>query len=162
MRPNLQQLTTSALLSLHVEIGEELRSRGVVRSANNPTGDLAEHLFCTAFRWTQAPNSERGYDAVDVNGTRYQIKGRRVNRRNKSRQLSAIRNLDECHFDILAGVLFDENYTVIRAALIPRSTVEAQAKYIAHTNSHKFMLRDEIWSRDEVKDVTDTLRAVTL
>ena len=86
-------LSVAELLVLHAQIGEELRERGVVRSANNPTGDLAEYLFCRAFGWQQAPNSERGYDATGADGTRYQIKGRRIHHRNKSRQLSAIRDI---------------------------------------------------------------------
>lgn len=160
--PKLGEMTVAELLALHVQIGEELRARGVVRSANNPTGDLAERLFCVAFGWRQAPNSERGYDAMDSDGTRYQIKGRRVHRRNKSRQLSAIRDLAGGHFDVLAGVLFDDDYNVTRAALIPRAVVETQSTYIAHTNSNKLMLRDAIWSLDVVEDVTDQIRAVVL
>lgn len=41
----VKTLSVAELLVLHAEIGEELRERGVVRSANNPTGDLAEYLF---------------------------------------------------------------------------------------------------------------------
>jgi hypothetical protein len=153
-------MSVAELLALHAQIGEELRKRGVVRSANNPTGDLAEHLFCVAFGWQQAPNSERGYDATGSDGTRYQIKGRRIHRRNKSRQLSAIRDLAGGHFDILAAVLFDDDYNVTRAALIPRTIVETRSTYIAHTNSNKFMLLDQIWLLDNVEDVTDEIRAV--
>lgn len=160
--PKLGEMTIAELLALHAQIGEELRARGVVRSANNPTGDLAEHLFCLAFGWQQAPNSERGHDATDSDGTRYQIKGRRIHRRNKSRQLSAIRNLAGGHFDVLAGVLFDDDYNVTRAALIPRAVVETRSTYIAHTNSNRFILQDEIWSLDVVEDVTDQIRTVVL
>lgn len=150
----LEELTVPELLAFHSRIGEELRSRGVVRSANNPTGDLAEHLFCVAFGWVQAPNSERGYDATGLDGTRYQIKGRRIHRRNRSRQLSAIRDLSHGHFDVLAGVLFDDNFQVLRAALIPREVVEKYSTFVSHTNSHRFMLRDEIWELPSVRDVT--------
>jgi hypothetical protein len=62
--PDLTLMTAAQLLALHAQIGEELRERGVVRSANNPTGDFAEYLFCAAFGWQQAPNSERGFDAT--------------------------------------------------------------------------------------------------
>ncbi len=58
--------------------------------------------------------------------------------------------------------MFDDDYNVTRAALIPRTVVETQSTYIAHTNSNKFMLRDEIWSLDVVEDVTDQIRAVVL
>lgn len=123
---------------LQAAIMEELRSREVLRSANNPTGDLAEYLFCAAFGWKQAANSEKGFDATDTNGIRYQIKGRRILRRNPSRQLSAIRDLTG--FDVLAAVLFDDNYNITRAALIPAAMVKEKAVYVGHTNSHKFIL----------------------
>lgn len=158
----LEEMKVAALLKLHAEINEQLRARGVVRSANSPTGDLAEYLFCKAFGWQQASNSVRGYDATDSKGTRYQIKARRVHRRNKSRQLSAIRDLASGNFDILAGVLFDDHYNVMRAALIPRTVIEARSRYIAYTNSNNFMLHDEIWLLDGVEDVTDEIRAVAL
>lgn len=150
----LASLTVTELLALHAQIGEELRGRGVVRSANNPTGDLAEHLFCRAFGWEQAPNSAKGYDALGSDGTRYQIKGRRIHRRNKSRQLSAIRDIDGRHFDVLAGVLFDDDFNIIRAAFVPRAIVKERSIYVQHTNSNKFLLRDEVWSASGVRDVT--------
>ena len=72
---DLKNLSTGSLLGLHAGIMEELRRRCVVRSANNPTGDLAEFLFCRAFSWKQERNAKRGFDAWDSRGTRYQIKG---------------------------------------------------------------------------------------
>ncbi len=155
----LKNLTVAELLNLHTQIGEELRARGIVRSANNPTGDLAEYLFCAAFGWTQAPNSEPGYDATGADGTRYQIKGRRIHRRNPSRQLSAMRDLAGMHFDMLAGVIFDDYFRVIKAALIPRGVVEGRSTYVAHTNSHKFILREDVWAAPGVRDVTAEVAA---
>lgn len=88
---DLSVLTPSALLALHAQVADELRARGITRSANNPTGDLAEYLFCKAFGWKQADHSSANADATGSDGTRYQIKGRRITRQNGSRQLSAIR-----------------------------------------------------------------------
>jgi hypothetical protein len=161
MSPDLTGLTPPQLLVLHSEVAEELRRRGVTRSSNNPTGDLAEYLFCKAFGWTQAGNSHANVDAVALDGTRYQIKGRRLTRYNKSRQLSAIRDMQGGHFDFLAGVLFSEDYSVQRAALIPYAVAMNRATFIEHTNSHKFMLRDDVWKADGVRDVTQQLRVVT-
>ena len=155
---NFQGKTTAELLAMHAAIMEELRGRNVLRSANSPTGDLAEYLFCAAFGWQQAANSVKGFDATDGDGIRYQIKGRRIHQRNKSRQLSAIRDLNG--FDILAVVLFDDNYNIVRAALIPAAAVTEGSVYIAHTNSHKFLARDSIWYVADVTDVTERLRAV--
>lgn len=101
-------------------------------------------------------------DAIASDGIRYQIKGRRLTRHNKSRQLGAIRDLGGAHFDFLAGVLFAEDYGVKRAAIIPYSVAVQRATFVEHTNSHKFMLRDDVWSAHGVRDVTSELQAVDL
>ena len=155
---NINNLSVSDLLKSHAGILEELCTREIVRSANNPTGDYAEWLFCRAFGWAQAANSVKGYDATDADNVRYQIKGRRLHQRNTSRQLSAIRDLEG--FDVLAGVLFDENFGIKRAAIIPSSVVQSRSNYSRHTNSYRFLLRDDIWGAEDVQDVTDDLRRV--
>ena len=155
---DLSTMTLRRLLGLHAGIMEELRHRGVARNENNPTANLAEFLFCRAFDWQRAPNSEKGFSARDSGGMRYQIKGRRLHPSNKSRQLSAIRDLDG--FDTLAGVLLDKDYRVVRAALIPCAVVRERCKFVRHTNSYKFMLTDDIWDHVRVMDATTKLRVV--
>lgn len=155
---NYSALSVSDLLKTHTGILDELRARGILRSANNPTGDYAEWLFCRAFGWEQAANSVKGYDATDAEGTRFQIKGRRLHQHNTSRQLSAIRDL--AGFDVLAGVLLNAEFGVARAALIPSSVVRDRSKFTKHTNSHRFLLRDDIWDAAGVQDVTADLQAV--
>ncbi len=68
-----------------------------------------------------------------------------------------MRDLDG--FDTLAAVLFDEEYGVVRAALIPGSVVRERCNFVKHTNSHKFMLTDDVWDDGRVRDVTGRLRA---
>lgn len=155
---DLAARSIAELLALHAAVMEELRERKVLRSANNPTGDLAEYRFCAAFGWTQAANSVKGFDAMGDDGTRYQIKARRIVLPTGSRELSAIRDLEG--FDILAGALFEADYRVMRAALIPAAVVRNHSTFYGHTNSHKFMLRDAIWDTPGVVDATEQLRAV--
>lgn len=149
------------LLSLMGDILRELRTRDICRSENLPTEDFAEYLFCRAFDWQREANSKRGFDATDDSGTRYQIKGRRLTTHGRSsRQLSAIRGLDQ--FDFLAAVLFNETYGIQRAALVPIAEIRERSKFVPHTNSHKFQLTDEIWDAPQVRDVTDILKAAYL
>lgn len=162
MSDDLQHMSALNLLALHARISDELRARGILRSSNSPTGDLAENLFCKAFGWVQTGNSNANYDATDAEGRRYQIKARRLTAHNTSRQLSALRDLPAGHFDFLAGLLFDSNYKVRRAAIIPRRLIESSATFVVRTNSHKFYLRDEVWHAPGVRDVTLQLQAVTL
>ena len=152
----LKDMPVNGLLALYAGTMEELRDRGVVRSSNNPVGDIAEHLFCSAFDWRPAGKSEKGFDACGEDGTRYQIKGRRLHRRNTSRQLSAIRDIDG--FDVLAAVLFNDQFRVLRGALIPSEVVRERAKFNRYTNSLRFMLSDNVWNDKGVEDVTEMLR----
>lgn len=160
--PDLTALSAAQLLALNPQVGDALRIRGITRSANSPTGDLAEHLFCQAFAWRRENNSNAHFDAIAPTGERYQIKGRRMHRANASRQLGAIRDFHGKHFEFLAGVLFNGDYSVRRAALIPYAVVEARARFIAHTNSHKFLLHNDVWKATGVVDVTLALRGVQL
>ena len=157
---SLAAASVSELLCGFGTILEELRSREIVRSANNPVSDYAEILFSRAYRWHRGNNSIAGFDATDENGIRYQIKARRLTRHNGSRQLGALRkmNAPAPPFDHLAGVLFKEDFQVIRAAIIPFNIVRTQCTYVTHSNSWRFLLRDRIWTLPGVQDVTASLR----
>lgn len=96
--------------------------------------EYAALLFCRAFGWARAGNSAAGHDATDAADTRYQIKARRPTRENASRQVSALRMRDERLFDVLAGVMCNEDYTVARAALVPHATVLARSAYSKQWN----------------------------
>lgn len=158
---DVTQLSVPDLLKLSGKILEELRRRRILRSSNNPSGDYGEWLFAKAFNWTLEGNSSAGYDARDADNRRIQIKCRRITQRNGSRLLSAIRNLNNDPFDILAAVLLNEQFQVQRAAFIPIHVVKDRARPSTHVNGHRFHLRDVIWTLPDVDDVTEELRAVT-
>ena len=84
---DIGRVSSIELLRLHARIVEELRDRAIARTSNNPTGDLAEYLFCKAFDWRPTENSKAHIDATAADGTRFQIKGRRITRHSESRQL---------------------------------------------------------------------------
>lgn len=150
------------LLKLYTELMTELRSRGIVRTSNGPGADVAEGLVAKALSLTLNSSSTAGYDGIDPDGRRIEVKCRRLTRHNSSRQLSAMRNLESAHFDFLAGVLFNEDFSVMKAALIPFSVVKDHAVFVKHTNGWKFVLRDGIWTLPEVEDITGRLKAVEI
>lgn len=145
------------LLLLYSQVMDELRAREVVRTSNSPVGDYGELLFAKAFGWTLESNSSAGHDATDDRGVRYQIKARRLTAANGSRQLSAIRRLNDNTFDYLAAVLLDANFKVLRAIIIPHALVAGRARRREHTNSWLFMLDDRVWLAPGVRDVTAEL-----
>lgn len=150
--------STGDLLKLYTKVLEELRRRDVVRSSNNPVADYSELLFCLAFGWAREGNSKAGHDATD-GSIRYQIKGRRQTAHNPSRQLSAIRKMEGNPFDFLAGVVFADDFTVLRAALVPIAIVSSRARWSKHVNGWLFNLDDVVWLLSGVTDVTKKLQA---
>ncbi|MCY3837693.1 MAG: hypothetical protein OXH09_03420 [Gammaproteobacteria bacterium] len=147
---DVRTLSIRGLLSLQGATLSELRRRGVLRSGNSPPGDFAEYLFCRAFSWNQAPKSEKGYDATDGEGRHYQIKSRMENP-TRSRELSTVHPEG---FDFLAAVLFDREYDVLRAAIVPSKVVEE----LTTLPRRRFTLSDRVWDIDGVVDVTKKLR----
>ncbi len=158
----LEKLSPPELLSLHAAIAEELRRRNILRSSNNPTGDLAEYLCCRAFGWTQTGNATRDVDAIGADKLRYQIKARRMTSHNKSPQLGALRDLPEKRFDFLVGVVFHEDYRVRRVAIVPHARVCEIATPVERTNSYRFLLRDSVWAFPDVRDATAEVQAAEM
>ena len=155
---DLVNTKTSDLFIQYSNIIDELIRRKVIRSTNNPVADYAEFLVSKSLKLDLVEKSTTGYDALDVDGVKYEIKSRRINSNNKSRQLSAIRGLDKNKFDFLAGILFSKNFTVLKACLIPINVVKELSVYREHVNAWIFYLRDSVWEQKSVKDITAELK----
>jgi hypothetical protein len=152
-------LTDRELLVLYGRVLDTLLARGTTRSANNPVADYAEGLCAKALNLTLAPKSANGYDGIDPNGHKIEGKARRLTKENSSRQLSAVRGMGNQHFDHLAGVLFNADFSVMKGCLIPFAVVRQYGTNNEHTNSHRFLLRDSVWSLLGVRDITEELTA---
>ena len=132
---------------------DELRRRKLTRTNNNPVADYAEKIVCDKFHFIQANKEAKGYDAKDQQGNKYQIKGRRITRHNKSKQLGVIRNLDEHLFDFLIAALFDESFIVQEIWKIPNTVVKKFAKVSEHQYGHILHLRGDILSEPNVEKI---------
>jgi hypothetical protein len=149
--------TDADILRLYASLMAELRTRGVVRSSNNPVADYTESLVAQRLGLKLLGNSAAGCDATDAAGVRYQIKGRRLTPQGSSTQLSAIRNLETRPFDVLAAVVYNADFSIAYAAVIPHEFVLAHARYRKHTNSHCFMMTRAVMVAPGVVDVTARL-----
>ena len=143
------------LLQTHGDVIEKLVNLCVVKTRNNPIGDYTEWLVRRRMGLKEAPSNQKGFDAVDDNGNRYQIKGRREE--GTSVQFSPIRaTLNSCHFDFLIAVAFNNDYSKnLRFAVkIPHGIVEKFNKASArHVNGHLPILRDEHAKQPGVTDI---------
>lgn len=164
--PSLRNQPTDRLLILFAETLEELRRRNLVRSSNNPVADYAEKIAARALGLRLTEKSGAGHDGEDTAGHRYQIKGRRITSHNDSRQLSFMRNLTAKPFDFLVGIIFDAEFRVHRACVIPFEVVQSRSAFSKHVNAHRLVLRDEIWAVlgvcDKTAEMTEAARMVCL
>ena len=156
---NLTEMEVKELLRLQASITTELKNRGIVRTQNNPLGDYTEWLVAKALNLSLESNSKVGYDGITKNGIRVQIKGRRVTAANNSRQLSAIRKYEEEDFDQLAVVIYDDNFDVIDALLIPHKVVGEYASYQKHTNAHILNIKGQILTDPRVQSIKNIIEA---
>lgn len=155
---SLKTQPADLLLRLFAETLEELRRRDLVRSSKNPVADYAEKIAAHALGLRLIGKSGAGHDGEDAEGKRYQIKGRRVTPHNDSRQLSFMRNMNAKPFDYLVGIIFDAQFCVHRACVVPFDVVQARAAFSKHVNAHRLLLRDEVWHLPGVRDVTSEVR----
>ena len=151
----LNDETTESLLCLYSGVLEELRRRGLVRSNNNPAADYSERIAARALGLTLTDKSQKGHDATDTEGLRYQIKCRRLTSRNTSREMGILRNMQSRLFDRLVGILFDAQFRVFRACVVPFDVVQNRAAFNEHAKGHKFHLHDDVWGEPGVLDVTE-------
>jgi hypothetical protein len=146
------------LLTTYAAILHALNRHGVVRSYNTPVADITEWLVSEHLGLALLPKSNKSVDAVDDCQLRYQIKGRWIAGRNKSKQLGAIRDLNSNPFDFLVAVVFDSDFVVDYAAIIPLQVVQRRCTPVSRTNSHRFSFTRSVLSEPGVIDITEKLQ----
>ena len=110
------------LLKLWANVIRALSDKGIVRTNNNPIGDVTEWLVCERLGFEMAANrSQKGYDATDDEGNRYQIKGRREE--SSSVIFGSLRGYEERDFDYLILVVFNYDFQVTWAVKVPYELV---------------------------------------
>lgn len=156
----LQHLSTTQLLAGYAATLAELRSRGVVRSANAPAGDYGEWLVARAFDVPLESNSTKSYDLQLAGGSRVQVKTRLVSDPPRSGQLqtSVFRSWD---FELAALVLLrDSDYRVLRAALLPSAVLQTRARRSDHVNGASVQMTDEVFHHNAAENITAELQTI--
>jgi hypothetical protein len=153
----LRDSSTGELLTLSRRILAELRQRKVIRTGNAPAGDYAELLVQLATRGELAPNAQRSWDVVTPAKKKLQVKARVVTnpRTRGERQLSVFRSWK---FNAAVIVLFDDDFRVWRAALLPTSVIRSAGRFREYVQGTVVFATDELLALGD--DWTDILRKV--
>ena len=157
--PPLDGAADHELFKLYGAVLQELRRRGLVRTANAPSGDYAEYLVALALQGALAPNSEKSWDVRMASGRRIQVKSRVVTevRNQGQRQLSPFRSFE---FDDLVIVLFGPDYSVLRAVMLPVEVAHALSHHRAHVNGQVLLATERTLASAGTSDFTELLRGV--
>ncbi|PCE27049.1 hypothetical protein BWP39_09680 [Paraburkholderia acidicola] len=139
----------------------ELQRHGVVRSYNNPVGDVAEWMVSKHLKLELMPPSWKNFDAVDSEGRRYQIKARRLWGKNRSTQFT-IRSTEKDLFDFLVCVIFEDDFIVRRAVAIPLPLLRVIGKPTSDPNTRRFNFARDVLSLPGVFDISEILSTFPL
>ena len=117
--------TIGGLLDAYVEVMDALTENEMIRSGNQPTGDLAESVARELFQDSKpAPRSNRAWDLQTKDGRTVQVKARR--------NLPSSRNFsytsEGAHADIYLFMIFSADFRTIEFAYeIDHATMELLA-----------------------------------
>src|SRR3712207_2875778 len=132
----LDDLDDDNVVLLFGRVMLELRQRGIVRSGNSPIADIAERLVADFYDGHVAPPNERSYDVLARDGRKLQVKALRRTQPSSS-SLSPLRTHD---FDAVVVVVFDINYIVQEAFVIPLLAVKDHQGWSKTWGSHRLSL----------------------
>ena len=119
-------------------------------TSSNVVGEYTERICADILGLELAPSNQSGFDAVDADGKRVQIKGRRINSGNTAK-LTTLWNLD---FDYIVAVVFDDEGSI---KFVQKITVEAVRRDV------KFDEKKRCWrvTASEKKNTKDGYTSLT-
>jgi hypothetical protein len=137
----------------------ELRVRDVVRTNNNPAGDIAEAIVHAYYGGERGSFSQVGWDVKTEAGDRIQVKAMRTTDTSKRRNISPIRDSE---YDSVVIVIFDEDFRVIEGLKIPREAVEDLFQHREYVNGRIITVTQLLLADPRVETVDLSETAVRL
>lgn len=155
-RDDLTRLSTRELLSLWARSLRALHDRGVVRTFNNPIGDIAEELVAVHFGGERGSFSQASWDVQTPSGELLQVKALRRTGTKTRRNLSPVRS--DAYTAVIV-VIFTEDLRVDHAIRIPQAVVTQRFAIRPHVNGRVITVTKKLLAHPEVTsiDLSDEL-----
>lgn len=149
--------TTQDLLAEWAAVMRELKRRGIVRTNNNPVGNIAEAIVAAHVGGERGSFSQRGWDVLTADGERIQVKALRQTGRR--RNLSPIRDRE---YDSVIVVVFDEDFQLAEGLKLRRETVEELFHHRAYVNGRIIVLTQALRADPRVEHIDLSVAAQLL
>lgn len=147
---DLELLSVRELLALWASALRELRQRGVIRTFNNPIGDIAEELVAIHYDGQRGSFSQKTWD-VRAGNDFLQVKALRETGNRTRRSLSPIRSDDG--YTAVIVVIFKEDLRVAEAIRIPRKVVNERFERRSHVNGRIIRLSRRLLTHPAVERI---------
>ena len=146
--------SVSELLRDWGAIMRELRVRDVIRTNNNPVGDIAEAIVAEHYHGTRGSFVQAGWDVKTDDGELIQVKALRQLPGGKRRNLSPIRDSD---YSCVVIVIFDEDFNVVEGLRLTRELAERLFAHRPYVNGRIITVTRNLRENPEVEhlDLTD-------
>ncbi len=153
---DLSKLTTRELLALWAQALRELRDRDVVRTFNNPIGDIAEALVALHYDGEHGSFSQASWDVRTPSGELLQVKALRRTGAKTRRNLSPVRSDS---YDAVIVVIFTEDLRVEQAIRVPQPVVNELFAWRDHVAGRVITVTKKLLDHPEVTsiDLSDEL-----
>jgi hypothetical protein len=153
---DLTELSTRQLLALWAQTLRALHDRGIVRTFNNPIGDIAEELVAVHYGGQRGSFSQASWDVRTADGELLQVKALRHTGKKSRRNLSPVRSDD---YDAVVAVIFTEDLHVEHAIRIPQEVVNELFVIRPHINGRVITITRRLLNHPAVTtfDLSDTL-----
>lgn len=142
--------TTRELLRDWAAIMQVLREREVIRTNNNPIGDIAEGIVHQHYGGERGSFSQAGWDVQTDTGERLQVKALRRMPGSRRRNQSPIRDRD---YDAVIVVVFDENFAIERGLRLSRDLVERLFEHKPYVNGRIITVTNALIANPEVEQI---------
>jgi hypothetical protein len=153
---DLSKLTTRELLTLWAQALRELRDRKVVRTFNNPIGDIAEALVALHYGGERGSFSQASWDVRTPEGELLQVKALRRTGAKTRRNLSPVRSDG---YDAVIVVIFTEDLRVEQAIRVPQPVVNELFAWRDHVAGRVITVTTKLFDHPKVSsiDLSDEL-----
>lgn len=153
---DLAKMPTRQLLALWAQALRELRDRDVVRTFNNPVGDIAEALVAWHYEGERGSFSQASWDVKTPDGEMLQVKALRRTGTKTRRNLSPVRSDG---YDAVIVVIFTEALRVEEALRIPQAVVNDLFPWRDHVAGRIITVTRKLVEHPEVRsiDLSDEL-----
>jgi hypothetical protein len=153
--------TTPQLLRDWAAIMRELRARRIIRTDNNPVGDIAEEIVARYLGGKRGGFAQAGWDVLAPDGQRVQVKAMRLTATAQRNGLSPIRDRDY-DYDYVVVVIMKEDFVVSEGLKIPRDVVEELFPHRAHVNGRVITMTRRLRADPRVTALDLSAAATTL